>query len=346
MIINNVFTKRQSFITYTCKELLAMLVDGRLQLRETNQLHVRGIKKYLFENASTEEIYFPPIVAAVENGKLDNGKPKKMNIVDGSLRLKALSQMEDFFLKAMKSENQEDVKKAYDLMHLLDKTELSVQLFEGLTKAEEDQLYIDMNTKGKQVALSKRIEFDSRSALNQITNKVLQTNKKLRKAGIETEKRSIIRPANKNFLSLSQLRLLVAVFLTGKMTVKTTEIKAELVLKEEEYIELINIWFEKLFDLYPTERIGNYEECMLAGFPLVMAIACYTNREMVSEPYEQRKTDIIRKLDSLVNVDWSRRNSVWKQFNGLSRGYGNYYYLNNDRSTHMQIISWLENQGR
>lgn len=167
----------------------------------------------------------PPLVAAAEEGMLGGQTPGGLRIVDGSHRMKALLQLEDQIFMSMKSEKDEEIRNAYYLQYLLEKTEISIQVLEGLSMDEENQLFIDLNTKGKQVALSKRIAYDSRDRLNGMTNRILQSNAKLIEAGVETEKRAIIRPANKKFLSLSQLRLLVATLLAGKLLNRSDEWK-------------------------------------------------------------------------------------------------------------------------
>jgi DNA sulfur modification protein DndB len=181
-----------------------MIKSGQVSLREINKLQVRAIKRYILENANSERIYFPPIVADVKEGSLAKGKPNEMTIIDGTQRLKALCQIEELGYRAIKSEKEEDIKKGYKLLHFLEVSRIAVLLFESLSIDEADQLYIDLNTKGKKVALSKRIAFDSRNELNRITNKVLLTNKQLKTAGVEEEKRAVVRPNNKKLLSLSQ----------------------------------------------------------------------------------------------------------------------------------------------
>jgi DNA sulfur modification protein DndB len=346
MIVNEVFSKRQSITTYKLRELIEMFMNGRLQLRDVNQLHVRAIKKYIFENAGAEQIYFPPIVANLEEGSLEDGKPSKLTVVDGSQRIKAFSQLDEMIIRAIKGENQEDIKKGYQLLYTLENTEIAVQIFENLTKEEADQMFIDLNTRGKKVALSKRIAYDSRNDLNQITNRVLQTNDQLKIAGVEMEKRALIRPTNKKLLSLSQLRLIVGIFLTGKLLHRSTDVTWEKTLTTEEYIELINCWFDELFKLYPAKTIGDYNESILAGFPMLVSVAFYANKGMKGFSFEKRKETIIMRMHQLQNVNWQRTNPLWEQFKGSRKGREKYFYLANDKTNIQQLVKWLESQRR
>ncbi len=48
----------------------------------------------VFDNNETDQIYLPPNVARLEEESLEDGKPTKLSIIDGSQRIKALSQLE------------------------------------------------------------------------------------------------------------------------------------------------------------------------------------------------------------------------------------------------------------
>ncbi len=203
-------------------ELVHMYRNGQIATREINQLRVRSIKNYLLDNALTKNIYLPPLVASSGEGAAPNGDPIELSIIDGTQRIAAFAQLEDSILKALKK-GEEKVKLAYELDSLMKDSSIAIKYLKELTRAEESQLYLDLNLKGKKVALSKRISFDSRNNLNVITNQVLHTHQSLKTAGVELEKRSINRPANKNLLSLSQLRQVIGIFMTGKAHVNIEE---------------------------------------------------------------------------------------------------------------------------
>lgn len=265
-------------------------------------------------------------------------------IIDGNQRLKAFCQIEEMGSRAVKSDSDQHMKIGYILLHFLQKTEVAVQIFEGLTKEEADQLFIDLNTKGKKVALSKRIAFDSRKELNKITNAILKNNKQLKIAGVEIEKRAIVRPTNRKLLSLSQLRQIVAIFLTGKMIHRAVDDHYEANLVGNDYIKLITIWFNELFQQYPPERIGNFEESMLANFPLLLGIAYYVNKGLEKQPFEERQQELVYRMEQLRKVDWKRDNPVWKNFKGVARS--GYYFLSNDKRNIEKLVTWLGQQGR
>lgn len=344
MIINDVFEKKQTIITYPLKELLQMLSDGRLTLRETNNVQVRAIRKYILDNLLKEQVYLPPLVAMVEEG-LEEGVPDRLILIDGSQRMKALSQMESVVMKTTNSEVAEEQKKGFMLLYSLDKVELAVQIIEGLSTDEADQLFIDLNTKGKKVSLSKRIAYDSRNDINRVTNQVLQSNAKLREAGVEQEKNAVMRPRNKNLLSLSQLRQLVALFTSGKTLTSQLAMDTVVPLRTEETIELINTWFGELFKLHSVRTIGNYEVSMLASFPLLYAVANYAIEGMEGKSVVEKKQEIIGRMQRLKTVEWRRDSQVWRQFNGNERGREKYFYLMNNKKNISAIIAWLRIKG-
>ncbi len=340
------FTKRQAMISYTIGELTQMITNQQITLREVNKLQVRMIRRYILSNAVTEQVYLPPIVARVEEGKLlDEGKPTRLVIVDGTQRMKALTELQAYVEKAIGSDNDQARLDGLKLIGALDKVEVAFQVFEGLDEQEANQLYVDLNTKSKKVALSKRISFDSRNEINQTTNKVLNSNSLLKEAGVELEKRAVMRPKNKKLISLSQLRQIVAYFITGKQISSSLAYEAEMNTINDEHIEIINAWFDELFKLHSVKTIGNYEVSMLASFPLLYAIAVYAAEGIRDMKKEERKEVVISRMSKLEKVDWSRTNSVWRKFNGSERGREKYYYLNNDKKTIDALVFWLQRQG-
>jgi DNA sulfur modification protein DndB len=331
----------QTMIVIPIPELVRMMDEKRIEIRNVNQLQVRSIKKYMEEAFSKKQVYFPPLIAHTNQQEADL-KTLKIRMIDGSKRAVALTQLYKTNKKML--QNSEDHKERIKLDIILSETAIGVQLFSGLTKEEQDQLYIDFNTKGKKVALSKLIEYDSRNAVNQIANQVLQQNPLLRLAGIETEKRAVIRPANKKFLSLSQLRQLVVLFITGKIYMKSPEFDVKLNLQPEEYVELINDWLNELFLLYPHENIGNYEKTILASFPMILAIAYYVNEGMVRSTFAARKQVMKRRMEALRTVNWNVHNREWQQFHGQFRGSQRLYFFNHDKETLLSIVQWFKSR--
>lgn len=345
MLVNEIFTKKQTIINYTVKELVAMLADGRLVVRDRNKLQIRKIRSYIIDNVLTEQVYLPPLVAYIEEGSLSEGKPKGLTIIDGTQRMVALSQTNSLIIHKIHSDDNLERQQGHKLLHSLNDTELAVQVFEGLGANEADQLYIDLNTKGKKVSLSKRIAYDSRNEINRITNEILMDNEELKAAGVEEEKRAVIRPNNKNFVSLSQLRQIVGLFITGR-TISSSLVQENLfTLDSAENIELINLFFRELFKLHPADTIGDYEECMLAGYPLLYSLANYAIKDMEEMSFEEKKEALLQRMKKLQGVDWHPHNKIWKEFNGSIKGTRRLFFLSQEKANMSAIVAWLQREG-
>lgn len=345
MIINDVFTKKQAIVNYPVKELVTMLAEGRLQVRNKNQLQIRKIRNYIFENVLTDGIYLPPLIAALEEGELSQGKPSRLTIIDGTQRIVALSQINSLLASRINSDSEEERKQGNKLLHSLRSTEIAVQVFEGLSMNEADQLYIDLNTKSKKVSLSKRIAYDSRNEINRITNEILMDNDLLKEAGVELEKRAVMRPTNKNLISLSQLRQIVGLFTTGKTISSSLAQETHMPLHSAENSKLINTWFSELFAFHPVKTIGDYEVSMLASFPLLYAIANYAANGLEELNFEEKIEEITARMRSLQGVDWSPSNKAWRKFKGSERGSRRHYFIHQDKMNGLAIVAWLKLQG-
>ncbi|MCZ2258621.1 hypothetical protein [Sporosarcina sp. G11-34] len=108
MLINDVFTKRQTIINYPIKVILQMLTDKELTLKEINKMQVRMIRRYILDNLLTEQIYLPPIVARLEEGSyFMDSKPAKLIVIDGTQRVYALAQLSTYIGKAISSDDEE-----------------------------------------------------------------------------------------------------------------------------------------------------------------------------------------------------------------------------------------------
>lgn len=342
LYIHEVFEKKQAFVSYSLQELMNMQKRNDIELREKNQTQIRAIRKYIINNSINGHIFLPPIVAMLPEGEvLANGKPSRLSIIDGSQRMLALLQLENIASNLINSQDDYDLRKGFELHYLLKEIQIAVQVFEGLTVDEANQMFIDLNTKGKKVSLSKRIAYDSRNDINVVTNELLASHKSLKIAGVDVEKVALKRPTNKNFLSLSQLRKLVSLFVIGKIVPNTIEVQS---IHSNTNVKLLHRWLDELFLLYPPQKIGDYEESMLASFPVLLSVAQYARKGLKGTLEEQEK-QITEKMQKLVLIDWRRSHEQWQQFNGERKGLERYYYLNNDKKTIQSIVQWLELKG-
>ncbi|MCH7320660.1 hypothetical protein LZ480_02065 [Solibacillus sp. MA9] len=346
MFIHSVFNKKQTFLFYSIEEFLHMAQLNNLKLRNTNPTHVNKIRKYVVDNFMKESIYFPPIVACLEAGEtIQTEKPMQLTVIDGSSRIKALTDFDHMILKLISDDDEKNQRKGFFLKYRLKEMKIAVQIFEGLSEEEINQLYIDMNSKGKKVALSKRISHDSRDAINVATNKLMASHKGLNLAGIEVERASVIRPNNQKFLSLAQLRTIVILFITGTTSIRNVNLDNYGQREFDEVFDLLCIWFDELFALHPAETVGDYHQTMLASFSMIYAIVHYVNFELNDVPIKKRELILRKRMKALHSIDWRRDQDLWLQFEGNFKGKDQYYYINQNKRTTSAIVKWLFSKG-
>ncbi|WP_274309216.1 DNA sulfur modification protein DndB [Solibacillus daqui] len=327
----------QHLAIYTIHEIAQQIEQQTIILRKTEARHTRKIRQYVMEQFVTGDVFIPPIVATENNGVL--------YIIDGSSRLRSMVDILPMANRMLLSEDIEEQKKAAQLCASIGDIKLAFQVFHDFTEEQQDQLYLDANTKGKKVALSKRIAYDSRNTINTVTNELLLQHEALRFAGIEQEKVSINRPANKNFLSLSQLRAIVSLFLVGKEIesgVHTQQVDQVLI---EQRMPILNAWLDELFILESPDKIGDYNISILASFLFVRGLAYYA---LKGEQFigQAKKTDYVRnRMKALNHVSWESRQSLWHRFDGRYRGPSGLYFVTNNKKTLAAIINWLCNEG-
>lgn len=324
---------KQRIAIFTIQEIAELVEQQRMILRNTEPRHTRRFRQYVMEQFMKGDVYIPPIVASENDGIF--------HIIDGSSRIRGILEIFPLLNRLMLSENQEEQKKATQLSVSLGDIPLAFQLFENFTKEQRDQLFLDANTKGKKVALSKRIAFDSRNTINTVTNELLQQHEALRFAGIEQEKVSINRPANKNFLSLSQLRAIVALFIVGKEAesgIYTQHVDEELIDKR---LPILNAWLDQLFHLEGPEKIGDYHISMLASFIFVRALAYYALKGEDAIPTAKKVQYVTDRMKALKHISWETCQPLWERFDGNYRGTSNLYFVKNSKKSLLAIIDWL-----
>lgn len=343
-MIRQVFDKRQAIYVYELPDLMQMLEEDKLEMRDVSKEQVRQIRAYIVDNLLDNNVFLPPLVATTSE-ELTEEAPTSLKIIDGSHRLKALLSLPKYGERFIFQEDAEKTKLGFALKYAVPKITVAIQVIDRLSEVEGNQLFLDLNTRGKKVALSKRIAYDSRDDINLTTNRLLQSNKQLQIAGVEVEKAAVKRPNNKKFLSLAQLRNIVGIFLTGKDVESKISVKMNGNVNFQDGYELTNTWLEELFKLYPAKKIGDYELTMLASYPLILALVHYVLHDSEKCTVEEKKRLIVERMQRLEGIDWRRKQDVWLQFDGKYQGKEKYYYLQKDKATIQSLVRWLQLKG-
>ncbi|MGC4379365.1 DNA sulfur modification protein DndB [Fictibacillus sp. Mic-4] len=331
----------QSYMTLSLEEIIVMMKNHQFELRDSYAKRVKQLKEYFMDNEKTNHIYIPPIVVNTMDDPSKSKTLRKYQVIDGSQRLEAIRLLHQTIMNKTDSHDDREMEEAYKQLKSFKESSLAFQVFHGLTEKSRDQLFVDFNTKGKKVALSKLIAYDSRTEINQITNLVLLQNESLKRAGVETEKRALIKPPNRNLLSLSQLRLIVTVFLIGELKMDVPE-KITRKKSREDHVDIINTWFQCLFQLQPPETIGDYEVTMLASHTVQLALAYYAIKGTKNLSVNEQKKTVVQRMDKLKAVNWDYSNKKWREFKGRRKGKKGYFYLEHERANVIKLVDWFE----
>ncbi|WP_179033093.1 DNA sulfur modification protein DndB [Paenibacillus kribbensis] len=339
---------KQSIELFRVKDLLKYVAEDKVNFFDVSQTRIRTIRNYIVDNILNNEIYFPPLVVAryTEEAKEDSRLSDQLTIIDGNGRLLALSQISTVIDQKQKSLDPKELDQSESLRIFISESSIAIQIYEGLNQEEIMQAYVDFNTKGKKVALSKLIAYDSRNEINRISNDVLEQNTDLVKAKVERELKSLKKPNNKSFLTLSQLRKIISIFLTSELKSELPKGNIKNKLNYEENIDLINEWFKSLFKLHPPDTIGNYHKTMLASFSILQAIAYYAIRGTSQMNYESKLKTIQERMSKIYIINFSPNHEQWELFKGVRRGKDNYYYLSGNKDDVLKIERWLTKSAR
>lgn len=319
------------------RDLISMVKENQIQIRYPYQHRIKSFKDYIEGNLSGD-IFIPPLV-------MNKDKYGDFQVIDGSVRIQALIQLERRVEEKENSPDLKDYTDAIRLRHFLTNGYLSVQVFKGLAEDDINQLYIDFNTKAKKVSVSKLISYDSRNKVNILTNNLLEGFPNLERAGVEKEKRAIMKPSNKNLISLMQLKRLVATFLKNDLISTVPKIQNFNQYSEEENIELIKTWFNCLFEIMDPITIGDYNKSMLSSFPLLNAMAYYAVKDTQTLGFEQKRNHILKKMKAIQHINYKHENNIWKEFEGRKAKY-DYIILKDNQINIVKIVNWLEQEER
>ncbi len=327
----------QTVEIFSISNLIQMVKEQQILTRDPYQHRIKSFKDYIEGNISGD-IFIPPIV-------LNKDKHSNFQVIDGSVRILALMQLERRIGEMENSPDLEDYTDSIKLRGFLTHGYISAQIFEGLDEDNINQLYIDFNTKAKKVSISKLISYDSRDKVNVLTNNLLKGFPELVIAGIEKEKRAVMKPSNKNLVSLMQLKKLVATFLKSELISVVPKINVINQYSEEENIELIKVWFNRLFEIVEPEIAGDYHKTMLSSFPLLNAMAYYAVKDAQILNFEQMKNHITEKMKAIQHLDYGHGNEIWKEFEGRKEKH-DYIILKNSQTNIRKIVHWLEREER
>lgn len=277
--------------------------------RDLSYNRLPQIVKYLKNKNQNLGIYFPSLVYSFrgdlnkcyseEEKSLYISHSTELVVIDGQHRIKSLEK----YLKELSKPGDDELSNYF----------LTVQIYFGLNKEDEKNLFIDINSNAKKVSMSLITKYDSRDILNVLITDLYSNSNALQTLGVEFNKSRIYRPKNCTFITSKRLKIFISILLFGKKNVGTKEEK----LIKEQYIDLLSIltkFFEILGEELPSNP-GNVKMYVLGNEAVQNAIAYYLHQNITlykySIPWINSWED---EVSALSNIDWTINNKKFKNF--------------------------------
>lgn len=329
----------QDLLNYTA-------IDPMVQ-RKLSGMQRRKIANYLQER-ELDHVFFGPVTLSLrdvsqlarDNGNLYLRHGSKLSILDGQHRILALGYVNEQMLKEARrhekklaslklkqrrnpesAEIRDEAEQTEGLLEQLEKrrldlmeTELSVQLYVGLTEEEEKQLFGDINSKVQLVSKELGHSFDSTDPLNLVIQQVVDHNIYLKAAGVE--KRSNLTSFNKNFTSFSWLYSTAVMLFSGRLQ-SSYELARRVKKAPSTYVEILHQFFNSVLPSMPEQP--GLPQYSTSSRVMQESIALYAHQHLfVNGEYDEKG---LASLGIFNGFDWSHENEdLIEIFGSLDNG--------------------------
>ena len=354
--------KVQDLLNYT-------MIDPMVQ-RKLSHSQRRKIANYLQER-ELDHVFFGPVTLSLRDvSQLEKNKMElylrhgsKLSVLDGQHRILALGYVNENIMKEVRRfekktaavkikqrkfpDNREVADELEQLEGLLDQlearrldlmeTELSVQLYIGLSEEEECQLFGDINSKVMLVSKELGHSFDSTDPLNLIIQQVVDHNIYLKAAGVET--RNNLTAFNRNYTSFSWLYSTATLLFSGRMQ-SSYELARKIRHDPSTYVELLHQFFNNTIPMMPEQPgLPQYSS---SSRVMQESLALYANQYVsFDDNYDENWS---AKLRVLEGFDWSHANEdLIEVFGQLDNGKLNLIHEKSMRK-HVKMVQYLKEQ--
>jgi hypothetical protein len=336
-----------STISLPVQDLLNYTAIDPMVQRKLSGMQRRKIANYLQER-ELDHVFFGPVTLSLrdvsqlarENGSLYLRHGSKLSILDGQHRILALGYVNEQMLKEVRryekkltalklkqrrqaesEELKDEVAQAEGLLEQLEKrrldlmeTELSVQLYVGLTEEEEKQLFGDINSKVQLVSKELGHSFDSTDPLNLVIQQVVDHNIYLKAAGVE--KRSNLTSFNKNFTSFSWLYSTAVMLFSGRLQ-SSYDLARKVRKAPSTYVEILHQFFNAILPSMPEQP--GLPQYSTSSRVMQEGIALYAHQHLfVNGEYTEQG---LQCLQIFNGFDWSHDNEdLIRVFGSLDNG--------------------------
>lgn len=352
--------KVQDLLNYTT-------IDPMVQ-RKLSSVQRRRIANYLQER-ELDRVFFGPVTLSLRDvsqlarheGDLYLRHGSKLSILDGQHRILALGYVNEQMLKEVRRyekkiamlkvkqrrapedlEVAEELAQNEGLLEQLEKrrldlmeTELSVQLYVGLSEEEEKQLFGDINSKVQLVSKELGHSFDSTDPLNLVIQQVVDHNVFLKAAGVE--RRSNLTAFNKNFTSFSWLYSTAVMLFSGRLQ-PSYELARRIKKSPAAYVEILHQFFNTILPCMPEQPgLSQYSS---SSRVMQESIALYAHKYLfVNDVYDKNG---LACLSIFQGFDWTQENQdLIERFGVLDNGKLNLIHEKSLRK-HVKMVEYFQ----
>lgn len=322
----------------TIKELLDVYKVDKTVNRDIRYDKISKIENYINQIDTDLGIYIPAIMLAYEgtdperegNEYLFN-KERTFVVLDGQHRIKAL----ESYIQKEKNEN-----KAKKILE----SKITIQVYFNLTELEKRQLFIEINGRSKRVSKNLSVNFDDRNPMNSLVSDLLKNKRSslYLKMGVEDKRSRMVRPGNKNWISMVRLARFISFVLLG--TQEPSSSSKEIINQQyEEVYSFLQQFFIHLASAFPEDP-GNVEKSILGHEAIQNAIAVVCHEKIITIT----SNEIIfnknwkKVVEMLEYIDWRPNSSLFKDHLILSGGKNKYVGFTDNK--HYDLVPILEKE--
>lgn len=320
------------------RELLEVYKIDNTVNRDLREEKIAQLVNYLDEINTDIGIYIPAIILSYEGSdpEADDNellfyKNRDFVVLDGQHRIKALERY--VYRKSEQS-------KINDLL----KSKVTIQVYFNLTESEKRQLFIEINGKSKKVSQNMSVRFDDRNPINTLVSDLLKNkrNNPIVRMGVEQEKARIVRPGNKNWISMIRLSRFISMLLLGTLQPSKENVK-KINNNYEDIFSFLRQFFIVLESALPKEP-GNVKKNILGHEAVQNAIALICHEFLIDIKRDKFvfKNDWREIVEMLEFLDWRTNSELFE--NHLTLSSSKNQYTTFPDSKHYDLVPLIRNE--
>ncbi|MBK1611812.1 DGQHR domain-containing protein [Bacillus cereus] len=288
--------------------------------RDIVQRKVASIRRYILtglENGNSNNMRFFSAVTVSCKGTMFydetnsrvaiNTEESRLSINDGQHRFEAIKTaieyLEGEFVKCKDKNKEARIKNMIDELHEM---VVPVVIFNGLSEAEEKQLFHDLNNLAQRPSRSANIRLNQTDLLSRMSREVAEENRYLKHYGVEYDKVSI-HPRNPNTILLTSIYNSIKALLDNEYKFDKN------FLTESNYNKhkaMVNETFDKMFFVLPPDldTKEKYITDKSFTFKAICKFICDARTYLDLQLSDDEIFDIIK------NTNWTNTVEAWENY--------------------------------